>query len=616
MAKKIKKASESEEAVEVGKIVPKSRSTAQVGKPRKISKKQMKIASCFGGGASFGGLGGGMGGGMGGAAFGTTMGSGGNFYSPELSTDFLELPQSLDEQRNFYRFFYDNDPFVGQAVDTHVEIPMSKVRLGMPRVRDPKNRPLAEAALAFCTDWARRIDLLQKLIYIAHDYHLLGEAFVYVSDNNPPLPKTITHEFFKKETEEKSEELKPEYFSNHVIKEEVEETEEEGEWVLRDDWQKRLARWLTKNYKGWTSVRTLPPEQIKIETFPFTDERLIELVFDSKSKKIVEDASGGDTRVKKIRDSMPREFVQAIESGEGSLPLNTDPEEGSFCYYMPNKKSEYESRGKSILQRCLRVLVFRDKIRQAQTSIASRNMTPMRLVWAEDADEADIEALRAQIDLALQDPDYSIITNYQVNWEEMGADTRMLDATSEYDMTDRQLYAGLGTTESLLSGESSYSGDRINLEVVNARYMLFRERMQDLTEKYFFEPMCKKMGFVEEIENEFGDIEEYVLYPSLSFTRLPLRDTSDTFDTLFNLYSKGSLDIDVILEMYNIDPVATKEKLKRDLFTVNDPTFNDIVRSIGNDVATKIGENTKIAEIVAAELGLEYTPPDEGDDRF
>ena len=53
-----------------------------------------------------------------------------------------------------------------------------------------------------------------------------------------------------------------------------------------------------------------------------------------------------------------------------------------------------------MLERCLRILVYRDKLRQAQTSIASRHMTPIRLVYAEDMDANDVEALREQVDLA------------------------------------------------------------------------------------------------------------------------------------------------------------------------------------------------------------------------
>lgn len=263
-----------------------------------------------------------------------------------------------------------------------------------------------------------------------------------------------------------------------------------------------------------------------------------------------------------------------------------------------------------MLERCLRILVYRDKLRQANTSIASRHMTPIRLVYAEDMDMADVEALREQVDLALQDPDYSIISNFQISWEEMGSDQRLLDLGSEYDMTDRQMYAGLGVTESLLSGESSYSGDRINLEVINTRYMLMREILQEMVEENILKPMCRRMGFVEEDE----DGQEIVVHPTLSFTRLGLRDNQDTFDALFNLYQKGSLDIDIILELLNVDPESTKRKLERDMWTLNDSQFNEVLRGIYGEAGRMISENTGVVEQIAENLGLKYTPADEGDD--
>lgn len=518
---------------------------------------------------------------------GTSMGAGGNFYSPELSTDFLELPQSQDEQRNYFRFFYRTDPFVGQAVDLHTELPLSKIRLGMPKAR---NRDLAYEALRFCEKWAKNVGLLHRLIEILHEYNLLGEVFVFCEDNNPDMPRDITHNVTNKLNEDGT----------------VEEIEEEHEEA-----NERAYRWLKKNYKGWTAIRVLPPEQIHMESFPFTSEKIIELIPDSKTKNVVERASMQDPSALRIAESMPSDVVEAIREGR-NIPLNTDPDEGSFCYFMARKKSQYEPRGHSVLERCLRILVYRDKLRQAQTSIASRHMTPIRLVYAEDMDATDVEALREQVDLALQDPDYSIIANFEVRWEEMGADSRLLELSGEYDITDRQMYAGLGVTESLLSGESSYSGDRINLEVINTRYMLMREVLQEMVEENMLKPMCKRMGFIE--EDEDGD--EIVVHPTLSFTRLGLRDNQDTFDALFNLYQKGSLDVDIILELLNVDPERTKEKLERDMFTFNDSQFNEVLRGIYSDVGRSIAENSDVTEIIAQRLGLKYSKPDEGGGRF
>lgn len=545
---------------------------ARTGKPKKYATTTT-MRTKF---AYTGGMGGGLGSG------GIVEGTGGNFYSPELSTDFLELPQSLHEAWNYYRFFYRTEPFVGQAVDLHTELPLSKLRLSIP---ESKNRQMAEAATRFCEKWAKRIGLLRRLLAIVHDYHLIGEVFTWVEDSNPEMPGDVRYEWHRELTAE-----------GEVVEEKR----------LREDADERAVRWLKKNYKGWTSVRVLPPEQVRMQSFNFTDERIFELIPDSKTKDIIQRAQQGDAQAVRVVNSMPQDVVAAVLSGR-NIPLNTDPEAGSFVHYMANTKSDYEGRGHSILERCIRTLVFRDKLRQANTSIASRHMTPIRIVYGEDLDMADVEFLREQVDMALQDPDYSIIANFEIRWEEMGSDQRLLDLSSEYDLTDRQLYAGLGVTEGLLSGESSYSGDRINLEVINTRYMLLRELLQEFVEEHFFKPMCARMGFIEEDE----DGVEEVVVPKLSFTRLALRDNNDTFDALYNLYQKGSLDVDIILELLNIDPVATRRKLERDMFTVNDPTFNEVMRGIYGDVGRKLVENSDVTEKIADYLKLSYEEPKE-----
>lgn len=549
---------------------------AKSGKPRKIGKTAMMSRT-----ASYSG-------GMGLGNAGSVQGSGGNFYSPELSTDFLELPQSLHEQWNYYRFFYRSEPFVGQAIDLHTELPLSKIRIGVPKC---KNREVALAANRFCEKWARKIGLLHRLISIVHERNLIGEVFIWCEDNTPEMPPEVRAQ-------------------------KVNSINEKGEtveaWVDYNDADERAFKWMKKNYKGWSSIRVLPPEQVRMESFNFTDERLIELIPDSKTKDIIERAKAGDAGARRVVESMPAEVVQAVVEGN-YIPLNTDPDAGSFVYYLANRKSDYEPRGRSLLERCIRALVYRDKLRQAQTSIASRHMTPIRIVYGEDMDAADVEALREQVDMSLQDPDYSIIANFQINWEEMGADQRLLDLNTEYDMTDRQLYAGMGVTEGLLSGESAYSGDRINLEVINTRYMLLREQIQSLVEDYFFKPMCARMGFVDTDD----DGEEYVVVPPLNFTRLALRDNRDTFDALYNLYTKGSLDVETILELLNLDPITVKEKLERDLFTVNDPTFNEVLRGIYGDVGRALAEKSDAVNKIADNLGLKYSPPkEEGDGRF
>lgn len=556
-----------------------------------------------GGFGGFGGFGSGFGG-AGGAAIGnTSLSQQGNFYSAQLSTDFLELPQSLRERREVYQHFYNSDELVGQAIDLHTELPLSKVRLAAPK---PRKAPEGFASpedygkyiLSRFEKMSKKMKLFQKLIKMVHHYWLDGACVAFAEDSFVEMPDDVGHKVSRTIVATLTSDGEP-------VETESVELEPYGD---RED---RELAYYQKHYEGWSKIIVLPADHVKITTFNYTDKSIIELIPSDSDKSLIQKAKQGDLQAQRLVEEIPAEVRDHIESGQ-LIPLGTDPDEGSFAHILTGSKSAESPLGQSILNRCLRTLIFRDKLRQAQTQIASRAMTPKRVVWAEGLSDLDTDLLRDQVDQALVDPDYSIVTNYEVHWEEMGARDRLLDLSSEYEQTERRLISGLGVTESLMSGESLYSGDRLKLEVINQRYLHLREILQDYVEDYLFRPVAERMGFVE--EDEWG--QKVVLYPKLSFTRLPLRDSQDTFDALYNLYSKGSISIDLILEMLNIDPNDTRLKIERDLFTVNDALFNETLRSMYNEVGRVLTESTDVVERFAKYLKLEPKPqedtPDEG----
>jgi len=535
----------------------------------------------------------------------TTLSGQGAFFSPQLSTDFLELPQSLREKREIYRHFYNTDPIVGQAIDLHTELPLSKVRLAKPSPRTyPEGFKSPEDygryIHSFFVKMCQRIKLFQRLITGSHHYHLDGNVFLFAEDGTVDVPAEVGHQIDRN--------VKSYLTDDGEGREEVEENITE----LPDREDRELA-YYQKHYKGWDKLIILPIDQVRLTSFSFTDKVTVDLIPSDRDRALIEQAKSGDDKAQQMADEIPPEVRDYIESGK-LIPLGTDPDEGSFCYHLKARAGAGEELGASLLDRCLRILYYREKLRQAQTLIADRAMTPKRLVWGENLSDIDTDDLREQVDLALVDPDYSIVTNYEVHWEEIGARDRLLDLSSEYEITDKQLFAGLGVTESLLNGESSFSGDRVKLEVLNTRYLLFREMIQEYVEEYLFKPVARRKGFVE--KDEWG--EEVVLYPRLSFTRLALRDSQDTYDALFNLYQKGSISIDLILEMFNIDPTDTKEKIERDMFSVNDSVFNEVIRGIYGEVGRMLAEKTDIMEKIAKYLNLSVKaePAEEEAGRF
>jgi len=339
------------------------------------------------------------------------------FYSPQLSTDFLEKPQNLRERRAFYRFFYNTNEIVGQAIDMHSTLPLSKLRLVPPK---GKNRHQNDYVHKFFTDMCEEMKLFKTLIEIAHEYTLFGNAFVFAEEHDWREDFTPDEAARRKETSiQKSEYLQQKY--NVVDKNPL--------------------------FKGWKKLLILPPDQVRVRKLPMTDDVAIEYMPDPETRKYLTSDVTFDPNNpgKRVKNDIPAEMKEKIRQS-GVIPLDTDPNTGSHVFHLARKKSQYEPLGVSMIERCINTLVLLDKLRQAQTSIASRHMTPMRVVWAEGLNSDDIDNLREQVDLALVDPDFSIIANYEVHWEEMGSNGRLLDIEAENESGLNRLFAGLGVT--------------------------------------------------------------------------------------------------------------------------------------------------------------------------
>jgi hypothetical protein len=559
----------------------------------RLARQQSRVGSSIG---SLGGFTGG--GGMGGN---TNLSSQGNFFSVQLSPDFLELPQSLREKREIYRHFYNADELVGQAIDLHTELPLSKVRLASPKPRTCPERfkspdDYGKYILSRFQRMCDHVKLFQRLITMVHHYWLDGTCAIFAEDGTVDVPQDIGYD--------------RSVSTKNILREDGQAVEQEQEdWTERSDRESQELAYYQKHYKGWARLIILPIDKVKITTASFTDRVRVELIPSDRDRTLIQQAKMGDPTAIEMAKDIPDEVRDHLENNK-LIPLGTDPDEGSFVYLLSGRKGADSELGQSILDRCLRTLYYREKLRQAQTSIASRAMTPKRIVWGEGLSDIDVDDLREQVDLALVDPDYSIVANYEIHWEEMGSRDRLLDLSTEYEQTERRLLAGLGVTESLMSGETLYSADRLKLEVINNRYIHLREIIQEYVHHYLFEPVARRMGFVE--KDDWG--QEVVLYPRLSFTRLPLRDSQDTFDALMNLYNKGSISVDFVLELLNIDAEDTRAKLEKDAFTVNDAVFNEVMRALYAEVGRMLAEKTDVVEKIAKYLKLEVKaePAEEG----
>jgi len=483
----------------------------------------------------------------------------------EQNGGLLYWPVTLREKYSWYRYWARTDAYIGRSLELLSDLPMSKLSLNMPKAEGKLTKDKRQEILRFFKYQMEVLDMFALCQSILWDWNMIGNVYMF------------------------------------------------HEW---DD---------TK--KMWSRAVMLPPEEVFVFQFPFSDnkrveykpQRLIELIksgnFGATTASMTPGTLGQCDRGsmgEDIVENIPDELVKMVRD-QGCIVMDSDPMTGSFVHQLSRRRSPYEDLGASVLERVLVPMLQKEHFRYTQLSLASRNMTPKNLVTAPGLMPDDVDQLRTQIDLSYLDPEYTIVTNYEVNWEQIGADNRLLDLQREYEVIENQVFAALGVTRELLTGEGQFSGNKITVEILNTMFLLTREVLRSYIEKKLFVPVCEAHGWYDEDDN---GIKTY-WHPSVSFNRLTIRDNAEVFDSLFQLYQKGSLPIDVIYELFNLNAEDMHEKLKEQLFTVKDANFNRTVEEISSEVGRKLVETTDVSEKVAKYLDLkmkEQAPGAEGGD--
>lgn len=447
---------------------------------------------------------------------------------------------------------HNSDAYIGRSLELLSDLPMSKLSLNMPKMDDQE---LSSEILAFFEYQLERINAFELCQSILYETNVIGNCFVF------------------------------------------------HEW----DSEKMM----------WSRAVMLPPEEVYVFQYPFTEhkrveyrpERLISLIqaghsgfTDGKGSGL---PGGGNDRGEiddTIVEGIPEELKDMVEK-EGCIVMDTDPMTGSFVHHIARRRAPYMDLGASVLERVLVPMLQKEHYRYTQLSLASRNMTPKNLISAPGLLPDELDDLRSQVDVSYLDPEYSVITNYEVHWEQIGVQERFLDFSREYEQIENQVFAAMGVTRELLTGEGQFSGTKITVEILNTMFLLTREVLRNYIERSLFVPVCEAHGWFTVDKN---GAKRY-LHPEVGFNRLSIRDNAEVFDSLFQLYSKGSLPVEVIYELFNLNTEEMHNKLLDGLFTARDSTFNRMTEEVNSATGASLVEKTNLVEKMAKYLGLDYS---------
>ena len=251
-----------------------------------------------------------------------------------------------------------------------------------------------------------------------------------------------------------------------------------------------FGAWNESDYM-WNQFAILNPDYVKIESTWVNQQPLIKLIPDEALKKIVSTQSP-----KFIYNQLPPDIIRYVLFNK-EIPL-----EPTNVFHIANTKRPYETHGRSLIKRILKVLMLEDRFNQANFALATRHAVPMTIVKVGAPDgswipsDTELDAVRDMMSTFEMDPNFTLIWHSCIDVQFYGSNGRMLPIGPELDRIYRLKFIGLNVHEALLAGQGgSYAQSYVNLEVQRQRYLNLQLKLENFMHNGVFKPVADLCGF-------------------------------------------------------------------------------------------------------------------------
>lgn len=308
-------------------------------------------------------------------------------------------------------------------------------------------------------------------------------------------------------------------------------------------------------HEGGTVKRILilNPDFVDVHTSPLSPHPLIFLRPDEELIAMVQRKVPG-------YEVLSPEVIRRVSSGQ---PIQLDSANVSHLKYGENGYSKY---GIGMVKRLFPVLSYKTKLMVAQWIVAERLIVPIKIVKVgsdeRPAGPADIAAVQAQLADTANDPNLTIVTHHAFEFEWVGASGSVLTLSNELELINQEILDGMMINNALLNGEGpTFASASVGIEAMIQRLSTFRNYISEWIEEFIYLPEAKRQGFID-TNPETGE-EEY-LVPKIKWNSMHLRDQQQYRTFIIQLYEKGLVSAQTVLEAFEIDADQEIERKRYD----------------------------------------------------
>lgn len=333
------------------------------------------------------------------------------------------------------------------------------------------------------------------------------------------------------------------------------------------------------NYGMWSHIIIHNPDFVEVTASPFVeDSYIIELIPDDELKAIVNSTKPQDQQLKR---RLPIEVIKRVTSGRNLILKEEE------VTHLARRSNPYDLRGTSILDRLFRLLMYEDKLREAQITIADNFIYPLKLFKLGDPqkgwipNESHQQALAQMLQQASLDPNFALIYHYGLQVEYLTVSDKVMRLDPEWNEINNKKAIALGVSQQFITGETTYASANVGLQTQLARYKAKRDLFEiSWIRNKFLKVMAERNEWYRRDKKELvGNYRvtrsaqekmERLIIPKLVWhKKLMMRDDQAFLTFLHNVYAngKGPLSSITLLQAMGleIEDELTRKKIQEEL---------------------------------------------------
>ena len=225
----------------------------------------------------------------------------------------------------------------------------------------------------------------------------------------------------------------------------------------------------------WSHLVRLDVNKIYIDFNPVTQERRYRWIVPDSLRRICKEKKPIEEYNK-----IPPIIKKAVEQNK-SILLNS---KRIYHFARPSDSAgDGGVWGTPIIAHVLKLITYRNILRQAQEAIAREHIVPMRIYYMQSQGHGSDYSmtsnwnnvatnLAAHIAKSVRDPNYKVVSPYPLGLLNVGGEGKQLLLTPEIEQIQSEILAGMNVPREFIFGGVSYSGTSISLRILENQFGL------------------------------------------------------------------------------------------------------------------------------------------------